>query len=61
MSREVEEALIVSCFVEQDELVLVVATDDTLAGANIHPSDVPDRLFMMREKGSATRRIIEEG
>jgi DNA-binding transcriptional LysR family regulator len=68
LNREIEVA-IVGCEVEdprlscsvvgQDELVVVVATDDPLAGAEVAPADLVERLFVMREEGSATRRAVE--
>lgn len=60
VGREVEEARIVSQVVEHDELVLVVAAGDPLAGMEIDSADVADRAFVSREKGSATRRVAEE-
>lgn len=60
VGREVRDSRFVSRVVEQDELVLVVSTDDPLAGQAVDPRSVADRPFVVREKGSATRSTAEE-
>ena len=70
LNREIEVA-VVGCQVEdprltgtiigQDELVVVTAASDPLAGTKVTPSDLVDRPFVLRKEGSATRRTVEEG
>jgi DNA-binding transcriptional LysR family regulator len=60
VGREVEDPRLSCSVVGQDELVVVVATDDPLAGAEVAPADLTERLFVMREEGSATRRTVED-
>ena len=59
VGREVEDPRLSCSVVGQDELVVVVATDDPLAGAEVAPADLAEQLFVMREEGSATRRAVE--
>ena len=61
VGREVDHPRLDSWAVEQDELVLVVAATDPLAGSELAPEDLADRPFVMREEGSATRQATEEG
>lgn len=61
VGREVDHPRLESQAIEQDELVLVVAATDPLAGSEVAPEDLADRPFVMREKGSATRQATEEG
>lgn len=44
----------------REELVLVAAPDTPLAGRPLEPADLNGQRFLMREKGSATRRQQEE-
>jgi DNA-binding transcriptional LysR family regulator len=60
VGREVDDPRLASTVVGQDELVVVVAADDPLAGAEITPADLAGRPFVMREAGSATRRTVED-
>ena len=61
VGREVDNPRLDSWALEQDELVLVVAATDPLAGSEVAPEDLADRPFVMREEGSATRQATEEG
>lgn len=61
VGREVDHPRLDSWALEQDELVLVVAATDPLAGSEVATEDLADRLFVMREEGSATRQATEEG
>ena len=61
VGREVNDPQLVSTVVGQDELVVMVAVDDPLAGAEeVAPEDLVDQPFVMREEGSATRRAVED-
>lgn len=60
VGREVNDPRLVVTVIGQDELVVVVATDDPLLGAEVGPLDLADRPFVLREKGSATRRVVED-
>lgn len=59
VGREVEDPRLVSTVIGQDELVVVVADDDPLAGAEVATRDLADRPFVLREEGSATRQTAE--
>ena len=59
VGREVDDPRLASAAVGQDELVVVVAADDPLAG-EVAPADLAGRPFVMREEGSATRRTVED-
>src|SRR5215203_4293857 len=54
VGREVDHPKLESWAIEQDELVLVVAATDPLAGSDLAPEDLADRPFVMREEGLAT-------
>lgn len=61
VGREVNDPQLVSTVVGQDELVVMVAADDSLAEAEeVEPEDLADQPFVMREEGSATRRAVED-
>ncbi len=59
VGREVENPRLAWSVIGQDELVVVIATDDPLAGTEVAPADLAERPFVMREEGSATRRTVE--
>ena len=59
VGREVEDPRLAWSVIGQDELVVVIATDDPLAGTEVAPADLAERPFVMREEGSATRRTVE--
>lgn len=69
LNREVEVAIVGRlvdhpCLevreVGQDELIPVVAAGDRLAGTEISPADLAGCPFILRERGSATRQVVEE-
>lgn len=60
VGREVDDPRLVGTVIGRDELVVVVATDDPLIGAEVGPLDLADRPFVLREEGSATRRVVED-
>ena len=60
VGREVEDPRLACSVVGQDELVVVVAADDPLAGTMVAPADLAERPFVMREEGSATRHTVED-
>ena len=60
VGRQVNDPRLVVTVIGQDELVVVVTTDDPLLGAEVGPLDLADRPFVLREKGSATRRVVED-
>lgn len=60
VGREVDEHRLSGQEIEQDELVLVVAASDPLAGSEAAVEDLAERQFVMREDGSATRVVAEE-
>ena len=59
VGREVEDPRLAWSVIGQDELVVVIAADDPLAGTEVAPADLAERPFVMREEGSATRRTVE--
>jgi len=60
VGREVDDPRLVGAVIEEDELVPVVASSDHLAEIRITPTDLADRPFVLRERGSATRHIVEK-
>jgi DNA-binding transcriptional LysR family regulator len=60
VGREVEDPRLTCSVIGQDELVVVVAIDDPLAGAEVTPADLAERPLVMREEGSATRHTVED-
>lgn len=61
VGREVMDSRLVGTVVGRDDLVPVVAASDRLAGTDIVPEDLSGRPFVLRERGSGTRRAAEEG
>jgi DNA-binding transcriptional LysR family regulator len=61
VGHEVDDPRLVGTVVGYDVLTPVVATSDPLAGAKISPEDLADRPFVLRERGSGTRQVAEEG
>ena len=61
VGREVDDPRLSSTVIGQDELTVVVAANDPLAGAEeAAPPDLTGKPFVMREEGSATRRAVED-
>ena len=44
----------------KNDLALIVAPDDALAGRTIRPEELADRVWLMREPGSGTRQLVAE-
>jgi LysR family transcriptional regulator, low CO2-responsive transcriptional regulator len=44
----------------KNDLVLIVAPDDALAGRTIRPEELTERVWLMREPGSGTRQLVTE-
>ena len=61
VGREVDDPRLFGTVVGRDGLVPVVAVSDRLAGAEVVPEDLCGRPFVLRERGSGTRRAAEEG
>lgn len=61
VGSEVDDPHLAGTVIEQDELVPVVASSDRIAEARVDLADLADRPFVLRERGSATRRAVEEG
>jgi DNA-binding transcriptional LysR family regulator len=61
VGSEVDDPHLAGIVIEQDELVPVVAASDRIAEARVDLADLADRPFVLRERGSATRRAVEEG
>lgn len=60
VGREVDEPRVESVVVEQDELVPVAAASECPVTGEVEPAVLMDRPFIMRERGSATREVVEE-
>lgn len=60
VGREVDEPRVEATVIEQDELVPVVAASELPAAGAAEPADLAGRPFVMRERGSATREIVED-
>ncbi len=60
VGRDVEDPRLMGTVIGRDELVVVVAAGDPFAGTEVTPSDLADRPFVLREEGSATRRVVED-
>lgn len=61
VGRSVEHPRLVGRVVEEDELVPVAAVSDPLAAGTLGAAALEEHPFVLREKGSATRRAVEEG
>ncbi len=61
VGHEVDDPRLLGTVVGYDVLTPVVAASDRLAGAKISPEDLADRPFVLRERGSGTRQVAEEG
>src|SRR5215210_323261 len=60
VGREVEDHRLTGAVIGQDELVVAVAPDDPLAGSEVDVRDLTERPLVLREEGSATRRVVED-
>jgi DNA-binding transcriptional LysR family regulator len=56
---EVDDPRLAGHVIGQDELVAVVSPGDRLAGSEVSPTELAGYPFVLRERGSATRRAVE--
>lgn len=61
VGRELSDRNLSSRIVEIDELIPVIASSDRFVDTEISPEDLAGHPFVLRERGSATRRAVEEG
>lgn len=61
VGREVDDGRLSGRVVAEEELVPVVAAGDPLGGTEVAAEEAVKRPFVLRETGSATRRVVEEG
>ena len=61
VGREVDDPRLVGTVIGQDELTPVAAAAAGFARAETSPADLAARPFVLRERGSATRRAVEAG
>jgi DNA-binding transcriptional LysR family regulator len=60
VGRKVEDPRIDSVVIEEDELVPAAAVSECSTTGEVEPAALVDRLFIMRERGSATREVVED-
>ena len=60
VGREVGDRRLTGVVIGRDELVVVVAASDPLAGDEVEARDLAERPFVLREEGSASRRAVED-
>ncbi len=60
VGREVDEPRVAATVIDQDELVAVVAASRFSAVSEVEPADLMEHPFVMRERGSATREVVED-
>ena len=60
VGREVDEPRVESVVIEEDELVTAAALSECLALNEVEPAALAERPFIMRERGSATREVVED-
>ena len=60
VGREVDDPQLTGVAIGRDELVVVVAASDPLAGDEVEARDLAERPFVLREEGSASRRAVED-
>ena len=61
VGSEVDDPRLVGTVIGQDELTPVVAASAGFARSEVSPADLAARPFVLRERGSATRRAVEAG
>jgi DNA-binding transcriptional LysR family regulator len=61
VGREVEDCRLSNTIIGEDELVPVAAVDEWRDRAEVTAEDLAAMPFVIRERGSATRRAVEEG
>jgi DNA-binding transcriptional LysR family regulator len=60
VGREVGDRRLTGVVIGRDELVVVVAASDPLAGYEVEARDLAERPFVLREEGSASRQAVED-
>lgn len=60
VGRKVEDPRIDSVVIEEDELVPAAAVSECSTTGEVEPAALAERPFIMRERGSATREIVED-
>jgi DNA-binding transcriptional LysR family regulator len=60
VGREVGDRRLTGVVIGRDELVVVVAASDPLAGDEVEARDLAERPFVLREEGSASRQAVED-
>jgi DNA-binding transcriptional LysR family regulator len=60
VGREVGDPRLTGVVIGRDELVVVVAASDPLAGDEVDARDLAERPFVLREEGSASRQAVED-
>ncbi len=60
VGREVDDPRLIGVAIGRDELVVVVAASDPLAGDEVEARDLAERPFVLREEGSASRQAVED-
>lgn len=60
VGREIDDPRVDSVVVEEDELVPAAAASECTSAGDVEPAALMDRPFIMRERGSATREVVEE-
>lgn len=60
VGRKVNEPRVDSVVIEEEELVPAAAASECPATGEVEPATLADRPFIMRERGSATREIVED-
>ena len=60
VGREVDEPRVDAVVIEEDELVPAAAVSECPGTGEIEPAALAERPFIMRERGSATREVVED-
>jgi DNA-binding transcriptional LysR family regulator len=60
VGRQVGDPRLTGVVIGRDELVVVVAASDPLAGDEVEARDLAERPFVLREEGSASRQAVED-
>ncbi|CAN5904616.1 selenium metabolism-associated LysR family transcriptional regulator [soil metagenome] len=60
VGREVDDPRVDSVVIEEDELVPAANVSQCPKTGQVDPSALADRPFIMRERGSATRELVED-
>ncbi|MDP8940518.1 MAG: LysR family transcriptional regulator [Actinomycetota bacterium] len=59
VGREVDEPRVDSVVIEEEELVPAAAVSECSITGEVEPAALANRPFIMRERGSATREVVE--